>query len=244
MTEKSEISGQYLHELNAIHGGKPYPKDLNIVITGAMKKGSIGEAIDALLNCTILFQDVRDGDWEFRKDDNVLIMCHGVTHLDWFEDASLEQVKEIFDVNLYGSYNVAQAFVKHTIDSPYRKRIISIGSMAYRKVLNASAAYCASKAGLAHLMSCLAWELAPKGYDVYCIHPSNTEGTPMTEDTIQGLMKYRGISREAAEAYWSDSPIRNKILQPLDIAKLIYDILYSQHGYLSGAQLDLAGGQR
>jgi acetoacetyl-CoA reductase/3-oxoacyl-[acyl-carrier protein] reductase len=171
-------------------------------------------------------------------------MCHGVSHLDWMEDAPFEKVKEIFDVNLFGVYNVAQAFVRDTLHNAMRKRIIIIGSMAHRAVLNGSAAYCASKAGVAHLARCLAWELAPKGYDVYTIHPSNTLGTPMSHDTIQGLERYRALSHDDALSYWNDSKIRKRSLTVDEIADLVYFLLYSQTGYLSGAQLELGGGQR
>ena len=116
--------------------------------------------------------------------------------------------------------------------------------MAYNHPLNGSAVYCASKAGLAMLMKCLAWELAPKGYDVYTIHPSNVEDTPMSDDTIDGLRRYRNMTLPEAEAYWGDSPIRDEILTKWEIADLVRTLLSPNTGYLSGAQLELSGGQR
>lgn len=189
--------------------------------------------------------DVRDHwlAWKFGMY-NTLILCHGVTHLDWFEVCPFEKMKEIVDVNLFGTANMIQRFVCNTLSNEERKKIIVIGSMAHKSVLNGSAIYCATKAGVAMLTKCIAWELAPKAFDVYCIHPSNTYGTPMTEETILGLMRYRQMSREHAEAYWNDSPIRNRILDTCDISQLILFLLGSHSEYLSGCQLELAGGQR
>jgi NAD(P)-dependent dehydrogenase (short-subunit alcohol dehydrogenase family) len=190
-------------------------------------------------------RDVREPPELINGPYNTLIMCHGVTHLDWFEDAPIEKLKEVVDVNLSGTINITQAFVKGMLDKPWRKRIIIIGSMAYKAVLNGSAVYCASKAALSHLTKCLAWELAPKAFDVYCIHPSNTEGTPMAEDTRIGLMRYRGLDQKQAMDYWNDGMIRNKSLQCNDISDLVMHLLSDKEtGYLSGSQFDLAGGLR
>jgi len=254
MSVKSEISNAYLNIQLDEHGRKPYPSEYCAVITGTANEGSIGRAIydhlrNANVKCYAFHGDVRKESDIFdianlgTRPANVLIMSHGVTHLDWFENCPLEKMKEMIDVNLTGSAMVAQSFVKSTIIEPYRKIIIGIGSMAYNKVLNGSALYCASKAGHAHLMKCLAWELAPKGYDVYCINPSNTAETPMAEQTIEGLMRYRFMEREEAEAYWNDTVIRGDMLRAEEIANLIFTLIHGTP-YLSGAMLDLGGGQR
>jgi 3-oxoacyl-[acyl-carrier protein] reductase len=253
MTIKSYVSSIYLTELRNEHGHKRHRETHEILITGDLKQHSIGEAIrdtlEPMPGCKIdsYHGDVRKRD-AFTGMDlqpyDTLIMCHGLTHLDWFEDLSPSKLDDIFIVNVLSHFKLAQRFVEDTIHEPYRKRIIMIGSMAYKAVLNGSAAYCASKAALAHLARCMAWELAPKGFDVFIIHPSNTLGTPMTEDTIQGLMRYRGISREAAESYWNDSPIRDSILTPAEIANLVKFIMLGSSDYLAGTQIDLGGGQR
>jgi NAD(P)-dependent dehydrogenase (short-subunit alcohol dehydrogenase family) len=252
MSVKSIVSSSYLEAQKAGHAHKPFRDPPNVFITGAMRENSIGFEIAAMLSedigsiITYNNEDVR-GDWldlgKF-EDIDTLIMCHGVTYLDWFENIPYQKAKEIFDVNLYGTFNVAQAFVNETLDTDYRKRIICIGSMAYKHVLNGSAAYCASKAGAAHLMKCLAWELAPKGYDVYSIHPSNTLDTPMSGETIAGLMRYRALTEEEATAYWNDSMIRNQSLTTTEIARTVRAIINDGLGYLSGCNLELTGGQR
>lgn len=249
MTVKNEVSSNHLQQLVSTHGLKRIKIPARVLITGSNWEGSIGERIvracrraDHIVET--FHADIRDQINIDVQPYDTLIMCHGVTELEWFEDISMDRVQEIFDVNVVGSYRMARKFVKQTINEDYRKRIIMIGSMAHRMVLNGSAAYCASKAALAMLGRCMAWELAPKGYDVFVIHPSNTRGTPMTEETIKGLMRYRGLSRAAAEAYWNDSPIRYSMLSTTEISELVLFLIGPHSSYLSGAQLELAGGQR
>lgn len=250
---KSTISKSYLNLQAQLHVGKNLRLPLRVVITGDLRKNSIGEVIRNEIKShswasSVIKSypyDVRESVPEsFFADTNTLILCHGVTRLDWFEFCPIDKAKEIIDVNLFGSINVIQTFVKGTIDNQFHKRIIIIGSMAHNKVLNGSAVYCASKAGLAHLARCLAWELAPKAYDVFCIHPSNVQGTPMSQETIEGLERYRFMTPEQAASYWNDSPIREKILTPQEIAKLVVFLLDKHSSYLSGCQLELSGGQR
>jgi NAD(P)-dependent dehydrogenase (short-subunit alcohol dehydrogenase family) len=116
--------------------------------------------------------------------------------------------------------------------------------MAYNKVLNGSSIYCASKAAMAHFVRCIAWELGPKAYDVFAIHPSNVLDAPMSEETIQGLMRYRNMSRAAAEAYWNDGTFRDQPLTKWEIADLVSFLFTPASAYLSGTQLELAGGAR
>jgi NAD(P)-dependent dehydrogenase (short-subunit alcohol dehydrogenase family) len=247
---KAEVSSNYLEDQRKKYGNVPWNQDCNVLITGTRFPDSIGAHIATSLSSRGRFvktynEDLLTSSLESEElGYTALIMCHGATYLEWFENAPLEELHNVLDVNLKATVNLVQAYVKQTIDLQERKKIIAIGSMAYNHPLNGSAVYCASKAGLAMLMKCLAWELAPKGYDVYCIHPSNVADTPMTRETIQGLIRYRNLSVAQAIAYWNDSPIRDCILTKQEIAGLVNYLLSPNTGYLSGAQLELGGGQR
>jgi len=171
-------------------------------------------------------------------------LANGYTHLDWIENQPDKEIIESVFVNLSVSMLAAKHFVQNTINNPWPKYIVFIGSMAYRSVLNGSAPYCAAKAGLAHFARCIAYELAPKNYNVFCIHPSNTEGTPMTEKTIVDLQRYRNLTRDEAEQYWGHGLPRLNWLQSTDIAELVAFLVSGKADYLSGGNIDLTGGQR
>jgi NAD(P)-dependent dehydrogenase (short-subunit alcohol dehydrogenase family) len=242
---KETISKSYTDAQKELHGKKPYARNRMIALTGAARESSIGEAIYQKFSGTVPFNDydVVLDDFNF-TDFTDLIMCHGYTYMDWLEEVPDSEVEEIININLYGSIRVIKQFVNQTINAPYRKKIISIGSMAYNHVLNGSAAYCASKAGLNHYIRCAAWELAPKGFDVYCINPSNVLDTPMTKETINNLMNYRQLTLEEATEYWGANCPRESFLTKSEIVDTVAHILFIDKGYMSGNPIDLGGGQR
>jgi NAD(P)-dependent dehydrogenase (short-subunit alcohol dehydrogenase family) len=245
MMTKETISKSYIDGQKVLHSGKRAPDNRLIAVTGAYKEGSIGEAIKEKFSDARSFDgyDVILDDFDFTGFTD-LVMCHGYTYMDWLEEVPDEEVDKIINVNLYGSIRVIKQFVNQTIDEPFRKKIISIGSMAHNHVLNGSAAYCASKAGLNHYIRCAAWELAPKAYDVYCINPSNVLDAPMTKDTINHLMNYRQLTLEQALEYWGANNPREVFLTKAEIVDTVQHLLFIDKGYLSGNPIDMAGGQR
>lgn len=176
---------------------------------------------------------------------DTLVLSHGVTYLDWFENQPNLDITDIIRTNVMGTINALQAFVNASMDFPFRKSIVVMGSMAYRNVLNASAVYCASKAAVAMLVRSLGWELTPKGFNIFCVHPSNTIDTPMTEHTIRELAKYRGISMAQAEDYWASVKLTPEWLSAYDIAEVVVDLVMNESAiFQSGTQIELSGGQR
>jgi NAD(P)-dependent dehydrogenase (short-subunit alcohol dehydrogenase family) len=181
---------------------------------------------------------------EFGKFDT-LILCNAETWLDWIEDQEDDKIDSVIDNSLTESIKATSHFVQATLENiGVRKHIVFIGSMAANAVLNGSAPYCAAKAGLQHFAKCVAWELAPKGYDVFCVEPSNTQDTPMTRATIEGLARYRGISRDEAREYWGAVLPRDEWLQKSDIGEVVADLVSGRWSYASGTNIRLAGGQR
>lgn len=255
---KEYVSRNYMDRQKEEHAAKVLRPDAERTATvfGAEDQASIGWAVVTkmfergfrVLSPSKTEVDIRYAGHlasYFRMHQSDTLICsHGLTHLDWIEDQAPKTIQEVIDVNLTGSIFAASLFAKATMSTPYRKQIVFIGSMAYNHVLNGSAPYCAAKAGLAHFAKCLAWELAPKGFDVFCIHPSNTLGTAMTEATIQGIMRYRKLNRDDAEAYWGATLPREQWLKPEDIAETVSMVTREGMSYLSGANLELGGGQR
>ena len=67
----------------------------------------------------------------------------------------------------------------------------------------------------------------------------------MTETTIQGLMDYRQISREDAEAYWSATRALPRWLQAGEIGRIVGQLVTDRSmEWLAGCPLDLGGGVR
>lgn len=269
MGAKEGISGGYIESWH--HRTKywevPEYEDRAALVVGC-RTGNIGEQIADELGergfARIHARDIdpTDGSWTSKvpfdlNDDeslysviqpgayDTLVLANGVTNLDWIEDQPLDKIEAVVANKLTGSIKAVSTFAAANCERPYIKHIVLIGSMAYRSVLNASAPYCAACAGLVHFGRCVAWELAPKGFRVFIVNPSNVEGTPMTEDTIAGVQRYRGISREQAEEYWGAVRALPEWLTRDDIAGLVGDLVTDdKFRWLSGVPLDLGGGLR
>jgi len=256
---KESISKDYLNRLPPAR--RAYPSDREALVVGCNNlKGpkNIGDAIsDELVRegFQVASTDVDDLDVQFLGSTkrffdthehtwDTLVYAAGVNELNWFEDQG--NIYDQITVNLLGAMEVSQEFIKRTIDDNWIKTIVFIGSMAYNRVLNGSAAYCASKAGLAHFAKCLGFELTPKGYRVFCVHPSNVENSPMSEATVQGLMKYRDLTEEQARDYWATGLLMPEWLQKDDVAGVVAQLAKGEHGlqYLTGTNIELSGGQR
>lgn len=175
---------------------------------------------------------------------DILVVGHGDMDLKWFEDYTFNDFEYSINENVLSQMKLVKEWVKNTIDAPYKKYIVLIGSMAYDNVLNGSIPYMVGKAGLSMLVRGLAWELAPKNYNVIGVHPSNTLDTPMTDKTIEKITQFRNIDRAEAENYWGAILPKEKFLTKDEISELINFFVSGKCDYLSGSNIELRGGQR
>lgn len=273
VVDKVSISYKYQSEVKDkyLKNTKPKNKNRYAIITGAHGNNmcaSIGNNIEFYNNAWLdvkpvgnnqlnnphsdFFQlDVTDEtavESVFKKlkenKPDTIIIGHGDMQLKWFEDYSFGEYEHLINTNLTSHLKIIKLFIDMTIEYKFAKYIIIIGSMGYDNVLNGSTPYCVAKAGLAMLVRCLAWELAPKNYNVMGIHPSNTQDTPMTEKTISEIMKFRNVNHESAEKYWGAICPRDQFLTKKEIYELVIFFLGGKCNYLSGANIELGGGQR
>lgn len=254
---KSTISNGYIDACLEKYGDLPYraTENSNVVVLGA-REGNIGGTIASTLkkegyaSVTCIDKEqcnLQDPDSSLAglyKNTDVLIMCQGYTHINWIENQDYREMATQIGDSLFSHIWQTNQFVNASMDAPYRKVIIYIGSMAYRNILNGSSIYCAAKAGLNMFGRCMAWELAPKGYDVYILHPGNVKDTPMAKSTMEQLAAYRGMTPLEAQLYWNTGNPRKTILSAHDIAVLVSEICDNKMMYAAGNPIDLTGGQR
>lgn len=255
---KEALSGRYIENWQRITQGYVPKRERSAVVIGSDRSGNIGSHIANRLMADENFAGVAEHDertLDISQEDicrrtrwmyfDTLVLANGETRMEWIENQDPLDVLSVIQNTLTASIMATSQFVRQTIKETHLKYIVFVGSMAHRSVLNASSPYCAAKAGLAHFARCMAWELAPKGYRVFIVHPSNVEGTPMTEATISGIMDYRDIDRREAEEYWSAVRALPRWLLPSEIAEIVHDLVTKpDNEWLAGSQLDLGGGLR
>ena len=162
----------------------------------------------------------------------VLVNNAGVTGAGGVEDESPETWRRIIDVNLTGAYLCARQVVAGMRASG-RGRIVNVASVNARFGGSALSgpAYAASKGGLVTLSRFMAREHAADGITVNAVAPG-PHGTPM----------------------WAalDPSLRERILatvpggapgDPDDLAAVIAFLCGPHAGYITGATIDVNGGQ-
>lgn len=248
---KDTVHRDYLKALEAKQNLPELPwGERTVLVIGSNGKNNVGAAVSkaaSMVGANVIEADkfdckLRNLTELVNKATDLVICCAGV-HMNWIENAPLSAIEEVIWDSLTAPIQYTAIFAQAKMHAPHRKHIVFIGSMAHRKVLNASSSYCAAKAGLAHFAQCMAWELTPKGFTIGIVHPGNIEGTPMTEDTIQGISEYRNLDMDAAREYWGSVRLTDRWLNVDDVAwEVMNNLMRSPH--YSGAQVELGGGMR
>jgi NAD(P)-dependent dehydrogenase (short-subunit alcohol dehydrogenase family) len=220
----------------------------NAIVIGGHKEGSIGHAIavrlagDDYAVCTPARGELDVTDIEAlakfmqqHYEASVLVLSHGVACVGAFENLTPLAVIKALDINVFGTVMAAQEFVKATSAMPYRKTIVMIGSLGGERVFTNSSVYCASKAAVAQLGRCMAWELTSKGFDVYVVEPGNVSGTGLAAQVQAGM---------ADPERFAQHPTRDAITTPPEVAALVFRIIKHDLRWLTGEPIRMSGGAR
>ena len=105
---------------------------------------------------------------------DVLINNAGVAFFKPFNESEIDEVKQLFDVNLFGSIQVIQKFLPKMIEKQFGK-IININSVSTFKVFKYNSIYAASKSAFATISKVLREEVREQGIDIIDIFPGATE---------------------------------------------------------------------
>ncbi len=163
---------------------------------------------------------------------NVLVNNAGIIFFGSIEETSLEIWRRVLDVNLTGVFLVTKYLLPLLRKAPWAS-IINIASIAGQTGnVVASAAYCASKAGVIGLTRRLAIELAPH-IRVNAVAPSFVE-TDMVREFIDTEEKRRRI----AELH----PLKD-IARPEDVAEAVYFLATPSSRFITGQVLGVNGGR-
>jgi len=245
---KSEANEKYKKELE-IYKKKTWPEYPTSVVFGS-SPGNIGNEIHRYLNTEISSTEYSYMDFNLPKmpEDfcryDAFVFNNAVNHLDWIENWSEGDIVNVVQNSLTATMVAISKIAKGRLNSKHRTKIVVIGSMAHKAVLNGSAPYCAAKAGLMHFVRCAAYELAPKGFEIFCVNPSNVQNAPMSNATVLGLARYRNMTIDDAWKYWGNECPMGEFLTKGEIAELVTDLIVRDMKYLSGSAIDLIGGQR
>lgn len=155
-------------------------------------------------------------------------------HKDIFE-ASMEEFREVIDINLTGEYLVCREAARVMIDRGIRGSMINIASVSGHvvNIPQCQVAYNASKAAVIHMTKSLAIELVDKGIRVNSISPGYV-ATPMATDPDF-------VEPELLAAWMPLFPL-HRMAEPEELCGCIIWLCSENAGYTTGSDIIIDGG--
>ncbi len=161
---------------------------------------------------------------------DVLVNNAGITRDTSLKKMTPTQWQNVIDANLTSVFNMTRNVLPLMLDKAYG-RIISISSINGRKGQVGQCNYAASKAALYGFTKSLAQEVASKGITVNTLSPGYTN-TPMLSSLKESVL----------QAIVAEIPV-GRLGRPEEIAKAVAFLASQDSGFITGANLDINGGQ-
>ena len=154
-------------------------------------------------------------------------------HKDAFE-ATVEEFRQVIDINLTGEYIVAKEAARVMIDQGIKGSIINIASMSGTivNVPQCQAAYNASKAAIIHMTKSLAIEWIDTGIRVNSISPGYV-ATPMSVDP--------DFVEPELLAAWEPMFPMHRMAKPEELCGAVIWLCSESAGYTTGADILIDG---
>lgn len=153
-------------------------------------------------------------------------------------DATVEEWREILDVNVIGTSLVT----KHVVPEMRKAgggAIVNLGSISSFIAQPQFVTYNATKAAIATMTRCMALDLAPDKIRVNAVCP----GTIWTQ-IVERITREKGMDRAAADADpgWGGACMLKRIADPAEVAAAILFLASEDASYITAAHLMVDGG--
>ncbi len=154
-------------------------------------------------------------------------------------DVDPDDWHKTIDINLTGAFLLARAAIPHL--AVRGGSIVTIGSVSSVVGGPASAAYCASKAGLLMLTQCLAVDHAADGIRANCVLPGWI-ATDMGDAEMDWIAEREGTDRAGAYALANENVPMRRAASPEEIAAAVAYLSGADSTYVTGSALPVDGG--
>ncbi|WP_369254610.1 SDR family NAD(P)-dependent oxidoreductase [Streptomyces sp. R35] len=164
---------------------------------------------------------------------DILVNNAGTTRfipLDDLEAADVEVWREIFDVNVFGAWQLTAAAVPHLRKSDAAS-VVNISSVSATRALGSSVPYAVSKAALNHMTRLLASQLGPD-IRVNAVAPGLVD-TPWYDEAEQ-------VWESSREWITANTPL-HRVGTPEDVAEAVHYL--TNAAYTTGDVLTVDGGR-
>jgi 2-hydroxycyclohexanecarboxyl-CoA dehydrogenase len=165
----------------------------------------------------------------------ILVNNAGISPFKKFREITLEDLQQVFAVNVFGMFACSQAVLPDMVDAGWG-RIVNIASSSAQTGNALHTHYSASKGAVISFTRSLAKELGPKGITVNTIPPSMVD-TPSLREAESG-----GYLGPGVEVHEGSTPVR-RVGEPEDIAAACAYLVRDDAGYVTGQVLGVNGGR-
>ncbi|HZS86801.1 MAG TPA: SDR family NAD(P)-dependent oxidoreductase [Chloroflexota bacterium] len=179
---------------------------------------------------------------EWHGQLNGAVLCAGVLCNGLVVEMPLATWRRSLEINLTGPFLVSREVVRAMLDHNWGGAITFLSSEAGKKGAAYGAAYCASKFGVIGLMESLAAEVTGRGIRVNAVCPGDVE-TPMIAQNMREMAEARGTTADSYRRRVEESIPMGRLARPEEIASVCVFLASPAASYVSGASIDVAGGQ-
>lgn len=157
------------------------------------------------------------------------------------DDASLERWRSAVEIATYGTLLCCRHLAPHMVAAG-GGAIVNLTSLSSRAGYAGRSDYATGKAGVHLLSHCLADELGPSGVRVNCVAPGWI-ASAVLEDWMRTRAGAEGVPYEEILARDVSAMALRRIATEEDVARAVIFLASDQAGAISGATLDVNGGQ-
>ena len=177
-------------------------------------------------------EGVRDSLREAGLRPDILFVNAGVNVRKPALEITDEEVRSIFDTNVYGAYATLQTFGS-MLNEQVGGSVVINSSLCAIHGMNVRAPYTATKAALSGLVRSLAIEWGPLGTTVNAVGPGVIR-TPLTEGYMEEFP-------ERARAAIENTPLR-RLGEPQDVADVVLFLASEGSRFITGQTIFVDGG--
>ncbi|MFK7993303.1 MAG: SDR family NAD(P)-dependent oxidoreductase [Granulosicoccus sp.] len=163
----------------------------------------------------------------------VLVNNAGIAAPGDFLDTSLEQFRQVIDINLIGTFVATQRAARLMVEHKIQGSIINMSSINAVVAIPTIAAYCASKGGVMQLTKSSALALAPHGIRVNAVGPGSID---------TAMMAGVNANPEAMNTVLSRTPLK-RVGSPREIADVVTFLASDKASYVTGETIYVDGGR-
>jgi meso-butanediol dehydrogenase / (S,S)-butanediol dehydrogenase / diacetyl reductase len=172
---------------------------------------------------------------------DVMVANAGIAQVKALLDVTPDDLRKIFDVNLFGVVYSMQAAAEKMIAQGNGGKIISAASIAAHSGFDLLGPYSATKFGVRALTQAAAKELAKHKITVNAYCPGVVD-TDMWELIDEQLGPYLGTAKGEAKALFGAGIALGRLQTPADVAALVSYLAGPDSDYMTGQSIIIDGG--